>query len=94
MVVSVSVVESRDGMASQELQLAATAGNTAGATYRLPGKRSKFEVWFLLSTHGFCTTAKPKNLKLSHCKLGTVCALKSGHSRATRALKMKTGLVF
>lgn len=43
-----------------------------------PGKEqnSKFEVWFLLNTYGFCTIIKVKNPKVSRLKSGTVCMLK------------------
>lgn len=40
-----------------------------------PGKgpNSKFEVWFLLNLHHFCTIIKLKNHELNHLKSGTIC---------------------
>lgn len=36
-------------------------------------QNSKLKVLFLLNAYSLCTIIKPKNCKLNHCKLGTIC---------------------
>lgn len=39
-------------------------------------ENSKFEIWFLLNAHHFCTIIKLKNHNLNHCKSRTLCISK------------------
>ena len=76
MVVSVSVVHTRDHGAAREPGLTVSARHRRrGSDHIVLGtnQKSKFKVWFLLSVYRFRTIVKLKNHKLNHRKSGAIC---------------------
>lgn len=71
---SALVITLLTGSCSLRLQLSITTEDCTA--FHWPGKRSKFEVEFLLNVYCFPTIVKLENNKLNHHKSRTVCIAK------------------